>query len=608
MHAFTDEANGAKKVKSDAVKQWTTQRGMILTLAVLACGNAVAQASRGLSVYATSSLSGVIRDAEGVPQMGALVEAFLPETGLAASALTDARGRYRLLLRPGSYRLRASAALLAPAVRDHLLLSDGTRNVVNLTLAAVLAPSGWIPAVRRSTTEPGDDWMWTLRSTANRSILRYADTAAAGSSSTGDGDAGLEVSSSGEQSRRGATGGSLSMRSSDGGFARGGTHQVMVLTRVDDHGTSSVLRADLSGPRAPYPVSPSSEVSVGMQRRGPLGGSMRTVLTYSSHPELTTGNGRIGLHGATLRSAERVELGDAMQVDAGSVLRDANLGGNTFAMEPFLHVSFHVPGVVLAYGFTRSRGTETMEDLDRVQAAVPTAVTKGGRLLLESGSHHALSASAQMKGGGAVEVTLYQDNLQHPLISGMGTMAAADLPSEGIVADPTTGTYRVLARSYAADGLRVSVRQPLTPALAIGAEASTGRALRSSGMGNSDRDANLATLIRSLRAERAYAGLLYLDGRIVRTGTVVRASYRWQPEGTLTTVDAYHAADESGFLSCSVRQSLGRIPGLPQELEAVVDLQNVLSEGYQPYRAADGGRLDLAQTPRAIQGGLLFTF
>jgi hypothetical protein len=352
-------------------------------------------------------------------------------------------------------------------------------------------------------------------------------------------------------------------------------------------------------------VSPSAEVSVGFQRRTALNGYTRTVISYTGHPELTAGNGRTGLQGAVLRSAERMELGDTLRVDAGSVLREVNLGGNAVAMEPFLRVQAQGPGgLVLAYGMTRSRGTESIEDLDRVQAALPVAVLRNGHLRLETGSHHALSVARKLHGESVVEVALYQDSLQNPLISGTGTLAVADIPAEGFIADPTTGTYRVAGKDYSSNGVRVSFRQPVSHSMNVGVEFVTGRALRAALLQSATRSDTLA----NLSAEHAFAGTAFADGKILRTGTTLRASYRWQPSRTLTTVDAFRVSDDGAYLSCTVRQSLRRLPGMPQGLEAVVDLQNLLAEGYQPYLSTDGQTLYLAQTPRALQAGLSFTF
>ncbi len=553
------------------------------------------------TLLGTSVISGMVRDADGVPQMGALVQALLPDATLAGSAITDARGRYRFYVQPGSYRIRATAALLLPAIREHLQVRGGSRSVVDLTLLTLLAQDGWLPASRRTVNEPSDDWTWTLRSSASRSILRLADD----SLLSGTIDPRVAVSSSTQEQRRGASSGRLTLKDSDGAFARGGSHNILVLTRADEDSRGAVLRADLSGTRSPYPVAPSAEISVGLQRRTPLNGFSRAVMTYSSHPELTDGRGTTGMQGVTIRSAQRIDVGDMLRVDAGSVLRDSNMGGNTLLIEPFLRVAAHVgDGVVFAYSMTKSRGTESLDDLDRVQAITPVAVMRSGHLQLEGGSHHALSAQAKVRGGGSVELAVFRDQLRNPLISGTGTLTPAELQASGIVADPTTHSFRVAAQNYSSTGARLTVRQPITKSLKAGAELTSGEALRT----GRQQNAALSAVLGRLNPNQVYAATAFADGKILRTGTTLRASYRWQPERTLTAVDGFRVGDDGAYLSCALRQSLGKMPFLPQGLEAVIDLQNLLAQGYQPFISNDGQTLFLAQTPRSLQAGLSFSF
>lgn len=585
------------------MNRWTVQSGSLLTLAVLAAPAVMcAQGLTGLG--RSASVSGVIRDSEGIPQMGALVEALLPDASIGGSALTDSRGQYRFYLEPGKYRIRASAALLLPALRERLQVAYGSRAVVDLTLAAMLAPGGWLPASRRASAEPADDWMWTLRSSASRSILRLTtpdEEQVDGSTSGGV----VAVSSSRQESRRGATSGRITLKDNDGGFGRGGSHQALVLTRVNEDGGGAVLRTDFSGTRSPYPVSPSAEISAGMQRQTPLNGYWRTVATYSSHPELVDSRGATGMQGITVRSGQRIELGDLVRVDVGSVVRNSNLRGNAFIMEPFLRVATH-PGsdVVISYTMTSARGTESLEDLDRVQAPLPLAVVRGGHLQLESGTHHALSVEGKVPGGGVAEVVFYQDHLRNPLIAGTGVLTGADAQTDGLVADPTTRTYRVAARDYQGSGVRVLYQQSLTKALHAGAEVSTGTSLQAPRQTLS----SMRTVLDQLSQEQSYAATAFLDGKVLRTNTSVRAAYRWQPHRTLTAVDAFRAGDDSAYLSCTLRQSLGKMPFLPRGLEALVDVQNLLAEGYQPFISSDGQTLFLAQTPRTLQAGLSFSF
>jgi hypothetical protein len=99
-----------------------------------------------------------------------------------------------------------------------------------------------------------------------------------------------------------------------------------------------------------------------------------------------------------------------------------------------------------------------------------------------------------------------------------------------------------------------------------------------------------------------------LQGRMLRTGTHLRAAYRYQPTRLLTPVASYQAFSDQAFLSCSVRQALRWGDRLPPGLEARVDVTNLLAQGYQPFLSADGRTLFLAQSPRTLQAGLSFSF
>ena len=96
-----------------------------------------------------------VRDAQGVAQMGALIQVVASDSLPVATAFTDLHGRYVINnLLPGKYQVRASAALFVPAMRDNLLLRSGARTVVNLTLSTLFETTVWLPAERRNTPLP----------------------------------------------------------------------------------------------------------------------------------------------------------------------------------------------------------------------------------------------------------------------------------------------------------------------------------------------------------------------------------------------------------------------------------------------------------------------
>ena len=111
-----------------------------------------------------------------------------------------------------------------------------------------------------------------------------------------------------------------------------------------------------------------------------------------------------------------------------------------------------------------------------------------------------------------------------------------------------------------------------------------------------------------LHTASAEAATLAVKGRVLRTGTRLRAAYRWQPRRLASAVGPYEAFSDQAFLSFTLRQAVRWGDRLPEGLEATIDVTNLLAEGYQPYLSADGRTLFLAQTPRTVQGGLSFTF
>ncbi|MGB7598773.1 MAG: carboxypeptidase-like regulatory domain-containing protein, partial [Candidatus Sulfotelmatobacter sp.] len=120
------------------------------------------------------AISGYVRDASGIPQMGAVVEI----VGTAARSLTvftDGAGFYSATdLLPGLYTVRVSAASFLPAWRDKVGLHPGASTHLNITLNTLLNAMQVGP-LRGGSDD--DDWKWTLRSVANRPVLRFDNPA-----------------------------------------------------------------------------------------------------------------------------------------------------------------------------------------------------------------------------------------------------------------------------------------------------------------------------------------------------------------------------------------------------------------------------------------------
>jgi hypothetical protein len=555
----------------------------------------------------TAAVSGVVRDSQGVAQIGAMVQVLAAGSASVATAFTDMYGRYRIAnLMPGRYQVRATAALFLPATRPNLLLATGMRATVNLTLSMLADPVVWLPAVRRKPDEPGDDWRWTLRSTANRPILRMM----------GNGEMVLVRPGAGEGPRNSTMQARASVASGDGGFGCGGVHTVVGLDRTARDGSNAMLRSDLAAQGTGAGSGLPMELDAGYERQGAFGGGSRLVLSYASHPEMMSSGGAMGMQAGTqtgiqavrMASAEKMQLGDSVDVEAGATVYAIHTAGDALTTQPFLRVTVH-PGEVWAvrYKLATARDLQGFDDLDSIAAELPVAAMSGGRLVTESGSHQEVSV-ARKAGNGAIEAAVYHDAIGHSEIAGTGAMSAADLAagagSSGVVVDTATGSFRFLSAGYAATGMRLTISEPLTQNLWAAVEYESGEALTA----GDAQEQRLPEVAFGMRPEATNAAMAEVKGKLLRTGTKLRAAYRWQPRHLITGVDPYAPDGDQAYLSFYVRQAVRWGDRLPPGLEATIDVTNLLAQGYQPFLSADGRTLFLAQSPRTVQGGLSFTF
>jgi hypothetical protein len=555
-------------------------------------------AGRGYAAVTAAAVSGTVRDMHGTPQMGTLVELLSGDATVIVSAFSDAHGRYIMpTVVPGKYQLRASAAFFVPVLRNNLRLTAGTQSIVNLTMSAMFEAENWLPGQRRRADEPVDDWKWTLRSTAARPLLRLVD------------EDGNGMSSSAEQQHKLSSEGRLQVTNGDGAFGDGGTHQALLLDRTLEDGDGAALRADVGGLTGngpgPYAPGPSIAVSAGYERRTLLGSSTRLVSSFQSHPELTNGSSTTGFQVLQMASAERVVLGDMVMIDAGTLLQAERLEATRLNAEPFVRVMAR-PGsnVVLEYRYAAGRELQSADDLDRLKPMLTALTDANGRPLSTRGSHQEFSVSRKMGGGRVLTAAVYQDSFAHGAVAGSGQMSRDTLQQAVVMADPTTGTFELATAAYGGRGMSVSVMQPLTAALSAWGEYDLGTALRQSVPGM----CVMTNLAANVTPKLTPAASAVLRGRILRSGTSLKAEYRWQRLSTLTQVNAYNVMPDEGYVGFFVRQRLWSGRFLPQGMDAVVEATNLLEQGYRPVLAPDGQTLFLAQVPRAIQGGLAFNF
>ena len=399
--------------------------------------------------------------------------------------------------------------------------------------------------------------------------------------------------------------GRVSVMSGDGGFGQGGVRSVVAVNRKTAGGADFAARSSVAKVGVDANSTPAAEVDAGYQTQGMFTGATRMVVSYASHPEIMSSGSVLGMQVMRMASGRQMRLGDTVEVEAGGTVYAIHTSGTALAAEPFLRVTVH-PGEVWAvrYRLATSRDVQSFDAMDSLATDLPVAAMSGGKLCTEGGNHQEFSVSRKA-GNGVVQAAVYRDQITHPVVAGMGTkMLDGDAAPGTVMVDTAAGSFQFFGAGYSNDGISLTVSEPLAANWWAAVELNTGAALSA----RNTAGEKLEQVTASLHPEMAGAVTAALRGKIQRTGTRVRATYRWQPTHFVTAVDPYAAPGNQAYLSFYVRQAMRWGDRLPPGLQATIDVTNLLAEGYQPFLSADGQTLFLAQSPRTVQGGLSFTF
>src|SRR5205807_10509001 len=110
--------------------------------------------------------------------------------------------------------------------------------------------------------------------------------------------------------------------------------------------------------------------------------------------------------------------------------------------------------------------------------------------------------------------------------------------------------------------------------------------------------------------QRRHALAAKFGGTVPHSHTHWIASYRWVNGSALTPVDMFNASpgQSDPYLSFFIRQPIPGMGFLPGHMEAIIDVRNLLAQGYVPVLGQDGQTVYLVQAARAIRGGVAFSF
>jgi len=537
-----------------------------------------------VSEAATTSVSGVVRDSAGVPQIGAEVQLLNPSLSVIASVYTNGEGRFLISsLTPGHYILKAMGPSFLPSQRENVKVRGAT--VVNVTLYTLYEVIQWLPAQPRSGNAQKDDWAWTLRSAANRPLLRWLE------------DGPLIVDSEGPsvapklKARIVATG-------QAGTFGENGER---ISSAVEDTPSSSrelLARVDFA------PGSDAGmESMLGFRQDLGYAGSVESVAAVSIDPEVVSG-GSAGLDEASVRSSETMHFGEAAEADIGSDLVAARMAGMPLsrALLPYTTVSWHDGASTIQYRVA-TMVPDQAGGANEAAAWLPALAERSGALTIEHGLHQEIAWERRTDASG-MSVVFYADHIDNPVLEARSQFAPGDVPP-GVLFDPASSLMRVAGPAYAAAGMQASLEHRLPGGNRVRLSSASGGALVMPALPQAPA---LADVLAAAHPRRTQTYSISLSGTLDGTQTQWRASYTWQPDDAVTAVAPFAQEMAEPFLNVHFRQPIRITRDGSEGLEALLDMRNLLAQGYRPYILSDGSLLLFAQDQRSFRAGLAFTF
>ncbi len=538
---------------------------------------------------APGSVAGVVRDSAGVPQIGAVVQLLRPDLSVIAIVYTNSKGRFSISSIPyGRYAVKAMGTSFLPSLRENVRVRRGT--IVNLTLNTLYEVMQWLPAEPRAANAQKDDWAWTLRSAANRPLLRWLE----------DGPLVVVSDGSGARPRLKAR---LLATGQEGTFGESGER---ITASLED--TPSDSRELLASVDFTPGTDNAMESMLGFRQDLGFAGSVQTLAAVAVHPEMD-GPGSGGLQEAGMRSWESINLGDELEAEVGSEQVVAQFGMNSpnVAVEslPFASVGWRNGASTIRYRMTTFM-SDAPDETGSAAWLPAISATRNGNLAFEHGLHQEIGWERQTDASG-MTLLVFADKIENPVLEAAANFDGGPAPAifGSALFDGMSGLLRAAGPDFSTTGMMASVERRLPSGNRVRLSYANGDALVMPALSH---PVPFAQILAAAHPRRIQTYALALSGTLDGTGTKWRASYRWQPEDTVTPVAPFAANAVEPYLGLHLRQPIRLRSDGAGGIDALLSVGNLLAQGYRPMVMSDGSLLIFAQNQRSIGAGLAFNF
>jgi hypothetical protein len=306
-------------------------------------------------------------------------------------------------------------------------------------------------------------------------------------------------------------------------------------------------------------------------------------------------------------ASDSMSIADFIDLDYGAELDAVQFARRVDAIRPFGLVDVHLsPNMVVEYRYATSEPDPRVEkgfatapaDLSE---SGPRMALNGGVPDIERAQHQEVSVSRRF-GNNNLQVAYYLDQIHNIVLTGAGDPSSY---SDNVLPDVYSGTFSYTGGGLSTTGTRFIFQRRFSDDLIATVDYSTGGVMTLRAPVSTWQ--NVAS---SLTTDRQHSLGGKVSGRIPGSKTRLVASYKWNSGHVLSAVDEFNASpgQMDPYFSIFIRQPLPSAGFIPAKMEALVDIRNLLAQGYIPVLGQDGRTVYLVQSARAVRGGLAFTF
>ena len=572
-----------------------------------------------LSLAITGNLVGSVMDGTGTPQMGATVQLLNKYQRVLAKAITQSDGRFVFEGLPlDTYAVRVSQPSFLPAFRDSITIKPGTDSILRIHMATLFSNiqvSYKIPSGAMT-----NDWKWALRTSApTRPVTRWLPELKP--QRTRETGPRTQIFSDTHAMLR-LNGGDAGMI--DTGSATSDLGSIFALS-TNVFGKNQVQIAGSFGQNSDF-LPTMRGIAAVYQRNAdnPFMNAPEVTLTVSQFsrfgPQLSGPGQMSGLRVMALDLYQVSDPIDNVHIEYGVSGQSVSYLQESARISPFARATITLnpdSQLVAAYSDGSRPDSlishsplamdETFSPSSELSSAVnalgrlPLMASRNNRLVLQRTQSYELGYSRKV-GSRTYAVSGFHEQVWNGQLNLSGNTSLVDQGNLLFDGMSKTSTYDV--GNYVRTGYAGSVTQRISDNMDFGVAFGRmgGFAADPSRMVSSSQVA-LPMGLHDVAGAKFRAS-------IPGSGTKLSAGYGWVDSGSFVPTHVFVTQNNivSPGLNFRFQQPIPTLFGFPGHMEITADLRNLLAQGYIPVGPAGAGQLLVVQSPRAIRGGLNFTF